>query len=63
MKKLGLRARIYYFIIGFVVLFCVIITLYPILNTIAVSFNEAYDTIRGGVHLFPRKFTLVNYRR
>ena len=43
-------------------LFCVIITLYPILNTIAVSFNEAYDTIRGGVHLFPRKFTLVNYR-
>jgi len=42
-------------------LFCVV-TLYPILNTLAVSFNEAVDTLTGGVHLLPRKFTLENYR-
>ncbi|WP_094546287.1 carbohydrate ABC transporter permease [Petroclostridium xylanilyticum] len=40
----------------------VIITLYPFANTIAVSFNEGYDTIRGGIYLWPRKFTLQNYR-
>ncbi len=42
-------------------LFC-IITLYPILNTLAVSFNEAVDTLIGGITLLPRKFTLANYR-
>ena len=42
-------------------LFCVV-TLYPILNTLAVSFNEAVDTLTGGVHILPRKFTLENYK-
>ncbi|NLZ83497.1 MAG: carbohydrate ABC transporter permease [Clostridiales bacterium] len=42
-------------------LFCVI-TLYPILNTLAVSLNEAVDTLTGGIHLIPRKFTLANYK-
>ena len=42
-------------------IFC-IVTLYPILNTLAVSFNEAVDTLTGGIHLVPRKFTLENYR-
>jgi len=36
--------------------------LYPFWNTIAVSFNEAIDTIRGGITLMPRRFTLQNYR-
>jgi putative aldouronate transport system permease protein len=36
--------------------------LYPFWNTIAVSFNEATDTLRGGVTLFPRKVTLYNYK-
>ncbi len=43
------------------VLFSVIM-LYPFWNTIAVSFNEAVDTIRGGITLFPRRFTLQNYK-
>jgi len=37
------------------------ITLYPFWNTIAVSVNEAMDTIRGGVTFLPRKFTMYNY--
>ncbi len=39
----------------------VIITLYPILNTLAVSLNDGIDSLRGGIYLFPRKFTLQNY--
>ncbi|MDR2019243.1 MAG: carbohydrate ABC transporter permease [Treponema sp.] len=36
--------------------------LYPFWNTIAVSFNEAMDTLRGGITLFPRKPSLYNYK-
>ena len=38
------------------------ITLYPFWNTIAVSFNDAMDTMRGGINFFPRKFSLFNYK-
>ena len=37
-----------------------IITLYPILNTLAVSLNDGIDSVRGGIHLWPRKFTFSN---
>jgi putative aldouronate transport system permease protein len=37
------------------------ITLYPFWNTIAVSFNDAMDTLHGGINFFPRKFSLFNY--
>ena len=39
----------------------VIITLYPIVNTIAISFNDGTDTLRGGIYLWPRVPTLYNY--
>lgn len=35
---------------------------YPMLNTLAVSFNEGMDTVRGGIYLWPRIFSLQNYR-
>jgi len=38
------------------------ITLYPFWTTIAVSFNDAMDTMRGGVTFLPRKFSLFNYK-
>ena len=38
------------------------IMLYPFWNTIAVSFNSAADTTRGGITFRPRVFTLQNYR-
>ena len=37
-------------------------TLYPFWNTVAVSFNSATDTTRGGITLWPRVFTMQNYR-
>lgn len=39
----------------------VVITLYPVLNTLAISFNDGTDALRGGIYLIPRKFTLKNY--
>lgn len=41
--------------------FLLVITLYPFLNVLAESFNEAQDTMLGGVTIFPRKPTLNNY--
>ena len=44
----------------FMILF-IIITLYPILNTLALAFNDGTDALRGGIYLIPRKWTLKNF--
>lgn len=49
-------------VIVLIMIFVLIVTLYPIWNTVAVSFNDALDTMRGGIHLWPRKFSLVSYK-
>jgi len=43
-------------------IFLVVITLYPFLNTLAVSLNEGMDSIKGGIYLWPREFTTFNYK-
>ena len=43
-------------------LFIIVIMLYPMLNTLAISFNNATDSLRGGIYLWPRIFTTNNYR-
>lgn len=40
----------------------VIITAYPYVNQLAISFNEGMDAMVGGITIFPRKFTFENYR-
>ncbi|MBQ7586452.1 MAG: carbohydrate ABC transporter permease [Lachnospiraceae bacterium] len=40
----------------------VIITLYPVINTVALSFNDGIDAVRGGIYLWPRKFSMKNYK-
>ena len=44
----------------FMILF-VVITLYPVLNTLAISLNDGTDALRGGIYLWPRKWTMKNY--
>ena len=44
-------------------LFLCVVTLYPFINTIAYSFNDAIDSVRGGIYLWPRQFTLRNYEK
>jgi putative aldouronate transport system permease protein len=38
-----------------------VVTLYPFLNTLAVSIDDANDSIRGGIYLWPRVFSWSNY--
>lgn len=39
-----------------------IVTLYPFINTLALSFNAASDSIKGGIYLWPREFSIENYK-
>ncbi|MCR5755944.1 MAG: carbohydrate ABC transporter permease [Acetatifactor sp.] len=47
-----------YFLLFIVVVIC----LYPFWNIFILSINDASDTVRGGLYLWPRKFTLESYR-
>ncbi|MGO4376454.1 carbohydrate ABC transporter permease, partial [Paenibacillus sp. MCAF20] len=38
-----------------------LLTLYPFVNLLAISLNDGLDSLRGGIYLFPREFTLYNY--
>ncbi|WP_080145904.1 carbohydrate ABC transporter permease [Marinilactibacillus piezotolerans] len=49
-------------VIGLFMLGVVVVTLYPFLHVMAVSLNNAVDTARGGLTIFPRDFTLQNYK-
>ncbi|MHA6482883.1 carbohydrate ABC transporter permease [Paenibacillus sp. strain BS8-2] len=44
-----------------VMIIAAIATLYPFLNVLAISFNNSIDTVRGGITIYPREFTLDNY--
>lgn len=45
-----------------VLILLAVVTLYPFLTTLAISFNDADDTARGGITVFPRSFTIENYK-
>jgi ABC-type sugar transport system, permease component len=47
--------------IAFMILL-MIVTLYPFVNTLAVSLNDPNDSIRGGIYLAPRVWSLENYK-
>ena len=38
------------------------ITLYPVLNTVAYSFNDGTDALRGNIGVWPRVFSLESYK-
>lgn len=60
-KKFNINNFIFSLIVGIIMITFVIITLYPIVNTLALSFNDATDALRGGIYLWPRKWSLENY--
>lgn len=43
-------------------LLLIVVMLYPYINQLAISLNEGMDTMMGGITIFPRKFTLDNYK-
>lgn len=46
-----------------VIILCLVmlITLYPVVNTIAISFNDGTDALRGGIGIWPRVFSTKAY--
>lgn len=62
MKKTSLGDKIFYLCNGIFMIAFVVITLYPVFNTLVISFNDGTDALRGGIHLWPRKWSLKNYQ-
>ncbi len=61
-KKPGQKRDIVFPLINGVIL-CImmIVTLYPVLNTVAISFNDGTDAVRGGIGMWPRVFSTEAY--
>lgn len=63
MKKHYRKEDVIFNVINYTFMFLLMIVMvYPFWNTIAVSFNDAIDTIKGSIYFFPRIFTLYNYK-
>lgn len=60
MKRLK-RLTLFDIFLMLFMIFVIVITLYPFLNILAISLNNAVDTVKGGIHIWPRDFTLANY--
>ena len=60
-KHKSIGDRVFELCNGLFMIILAIVMLYPIHNTLAVSFNDATDTLRGGIYLWPRQFSLYNY--
>lgn len=60
-RKIRSRDNILDYILVVVFLFIILITVYPFLNVLAISFNDPIDTMRNVNFIFPRKFTTSNY--
>lgn len=54
--------RVFDMVNYFLMFLLIVVTLYPFLHVLALSLNDPMDTVRGGIAIWPRKFTLVNYR-
>ena len=62
MKKKKIKFDAFDIILCVIMIFILVITLYPFLNVLAISLNDALDTVKGGIHIWPREFTLQNYK-
>lgn len=61
-RKPGANKDIVFPIVNTIILCLImIVTLYPVINTVAISFNEGTDALRGGIGLWPRVFSTKAY--
>lgn len=59
--KRGKRERLFDFCNVLFLSFFIALIIFPLWNIIVLSFNDGYDAMKGGIYLWPRKFTLDNY--
>lgn len=57
----SLEPVIFHTLNGVLMLIVIVVMVYPFWNTIAVSLNDAQDTLRGGITFFPRVFSTYSY--
>ena len=50
------------FVYGFLLILTIAV-LYPFINALAISFNDADDTMRGGIYFWPRVPTIESYTK
>lgn len=62
MKNEGKAYAVFTFLNYIIMLLVILVTLLPYLNVLARSLNDGMDSMRGGITIFPRVFTLENYR-
>ncbi len=55
------RDRVFPIVNTCILILLCFITLYPVINTVAYSFNDGMDALRGGIGLWPRKFSTDAY--
>lgn len=58
MKK---KWKLFDYINVIIMLLVILVCIYPLIYVVAGAFNEGMDYMRGGVFLFPRKFSLDNF--
>lgn len=49
--------------VAVIMIIMVVLCVYPFYLAVVMSFNEGLDAQRGGIYLFPRIFTLENYKK
>lgn len=64
MKKTRKKRQDIVFPVVNAIFLCVLmfVTLYPVLNTVAISLNDGVDAVRGGIGIWPRVFSTEAYR-
>lgn len=60
-KKTSMGEKVFVSLNGLFMILFVIITLYPVWNTLVISLNNGTDSLRGGLYLWPRMWTLKNF--
>lgn len=61
MRKVPWGDRIFDICNVIFMLMLVVVTLYPFLNMFAFAFNDANDSVRGDIYIWPRVWTLRNF--
>ena len=51
------RDRVFPIVNTIILCLLMFLTLYPVINTVAYSFNDGTDALRGGIGLWPRIFS------
>jgi len=59
--RISFGDRIFDYVNIIFMIMLMVVTLYPFLNTLAVSLNDPRDAIRGGIYLLPRVWSMKNY--